>query len=509
MDEEIELKLAVAPNVGPALRRDPLLVGAEGGGTRRLVSVYYDTPGHALRKLGIGLRVRKIGRGYLQTIKLPSGHGAALQRHREVEMALPTERFDLDGITDSGLRRLFAKHHIATNLVPIFTTEIRRTLWTFRHAGAVIELALDRGEIQADGRVLPVSEIELELKGGKPAGLYRAALALSKRLPVRIEWRTKSARGYALGTDELPESTRGQPIHLDRALTPTEAFGAIARACISQLGQNEAAALDGRNIEGVHQMRVSLRRLRSLVGAYRHQMSDACHGELSRELRWLQQSLSPARDWDVLLAFTLPPLRRRLPDEAALFRLEALAEARRAAAYEVVRETIGSSRYTALLLTIGLLLETGRWVGTGEGAETLTRPVRRFADGLLDKRHRRLRKLGRRTDLSENELHRLRLFGKKMRYVADFFRSLYPPKATQAYIVALSELQDRLGSLNDAVVTDLLLAELPGDEDERLLLGHARALLRGWQAHAIELEHKAFAETWKRFDRRKPFWRKG
>lgn len=509
MDEEIELKLAVAPNAGATLRRDPLLVGAEGGGTRRLFSVYYDTPDHALRKLGVGLRVRKAGRRFLQTIKLPSGRGAALHRHHEVETALPDERFDLESIPDAGLRRIFTKHRIATGLAPIFATEIRRTLWTFRHAGAVIELALDRGEIQADGRVVPVSEIELELKGGKAAGLYRTALALSERLPVRIEWRTKSARGYALGADALPAATRGQPIHLDPTLTPTEAFGAIARVCISQLGQNEVAALDGHDIEGVHQMRVALRRLRSLVGAYRHQMSDACHGELSRDLRWLQQSLSPARDWDVLLAYTLPPLRRRLPEEAALFRLEALAEARRAAAYEVVRETVGSPRYTALLLNMGLLLETGRWVGEGEGAATLTRPVRRFADGLLDKRHRRLRKLGRRKDLSENELHRLRLFGKKMRYVADFFRSLYPPKATQAYILALSELQERLGSLNDAVVTDMLLAELPGDEDERLLLGHARALLRGWQAHAIEIEHKAFAEVWKRFDRRKPFWRKG
>lgn len=509
MGEEIELKLAIAPNMGARLRRDPLLAGAAGGGTRRLSSVYYDTPDLALRNLGIGIRVRRAGRRYLQTIKLPSGTGAALQRHHEIEVVLPDERFDLGRIADPRLRRLFAKKHIGPRLEPVFTTDIRRTLWTFRHGGAVIELALDRGEIQGDGRTMPVSEIELELKGGKTSGIYRAALALAERLPLRIEWRTKSARGYGLAADATPAAGRAQPIRLDRGMTPIEAFGAIARACVTQLGQNEAAALDGRDIEGVHQMRVALRRLRSLVGAYRDQMDDACHAELSRELRWLQQSLSPARDWDVLRAYTLPPLQRRLPDEAALGRLAAVAEARRDAAYGVVRETVGSPRYMALLLRVGLSVETGDWVAKGAAAEPLARPVRRFADRLLGKRHRRLRKLGRRTDLSEIELHRLRLFGKKMRYVADFFRSLYPPKAAQAYIAALSEMQDRLGSLNDAVVTDMVLAGLADDdEDEAASLDHARALLRGWQAHAIEVELTAFAEVWKRFDRCKLFWHK-
>jgi inorganic triphosphatase YgiF len=509
MAEEIELKLALAPGARARLRRDPLLAGARSDGSRRLVTTYYDTPDLALGRLGVGLRLRRIGRRHLQCVKTPTEEGGALHRYREIEIELPNDRLDLLRIEDDELRKLFAKRKIADRLAPIFATEIRRSLWTFRHAGALIELALDQGEIRAGERSLGVSEIELELKGGRASGLHQAALALAGRLPVRVEWRTKAMRGYALCTDAAPKAERARRVALGKGVTPRAAFGSVARACLRQLGGSEAAALQATDTEGVHQMRVALRRLRALVGAFRNHMTDDCHAELSRELRWLQRSLSPARDWDVFLVYTMPPIRRRLPDEPSLVLLAELAEAKREAAYAAMQETLRSARYTTLLLRLGFWLDSGRWASAEGAPAPLDLPCRRFADRLLAKRHRRLRKLGRRENLTENELHRLRLFGKKMRYVADFFRSLYGAKAADEYIAALSELQDRLGSINDAVVTDMLLAEIDGDADDAAAIDHAVALLKGWQARGIEFEMEAFDAVWRQFERRKPFWRKG
>jgi len=60
--------------------------------------------------------------------------------------------------------------------------------------------------------------------------------------------------------------------------------------------RNEAAAERGEDPEGSIRPRVALRRLRALVTAYRHHMTDEVHGWLSGRIwRWLQQELSPAR----------------------------------------------------------------------------------------------------------------------------------------------------------------------------------------------------------------------
>jgi CHAD domain-containing protein len=237
-------------------------------------------------------------------------------------------------------------------------------------------------------------------------------------------------------------------------------------------------------------------------------MGGDCHAELSRELRWLQRALSPARDWDVFLTYTIPPIRRRLADEPVFGRLVALAETKREAAYVEVQQTLASQRYTTLLLRLAFWLDSGRWAEAGAESAALDRSCRRFADRLLNKRHRRLRKLGRRENLTESELHRLRLLAKKMRYVADFFRSLYGAKGASGYIAALSELQDRLGSINDAVVTDWLLAELGAGLEDAAAVDRATALIKGWQARGVENETEAFTAVWREFERRKPFWRK-
>ena len=71
----------------------------------------------------------------------------------------------------------------------------------------------------------------------------------------------------------------------------------------------------------------------------------------------------------------------------------------------------------------------------------LDRPVGDFASTILNRRHKRLRKFGgKKADLSESEMHRLRLMAKKQRYVGEFFRELYPRKATGKYIADIALL---------------------------------------------------------------------
>jgi CHAD domain-containing protein len=147
-----------------------------------------------------------------------------------------------------------------------------------------------------------------------------------------------------------------------------------------------------------------------------------------------------------------------------------------------------------------------------EPPRPLSGPVGDFAVAILQKRHKRLRKYGgKHAELSESELHRLRILGKKMRYATEFFRELFPRKAVKRYHAALVEIQETLGSLNDAVVSRQLIAEL----ERRLavsvpaLTPRAVGVVLGWQAACINRDIDRFRAVWDRFHDTRPFWPKG
>ena len=509
MADEVELKLTVAPERASAVRRLALIrrLAEKRAVTRQLSTIYFDTPDQALAKRGIVLRIRSIGRRRVQTIKLPGEGLGGLQVLRELETTIAGDRPELDRIADLRLRRLFADKAMTRRLVPIFATEFRRTVWRLRFNESVIELALDQGDIKAKSARLPISEIELELRTGRPEHIFELALAVHDALPVTLGGATKAARGYGLLSDAEPAPVKATAPGLMATMTARDAFAAAARGCLAQMRANEAPARLGNDPEGIHQLRVGLRRLRALATAYRDTLAAEPHEYLSRELRWLQQELNPARDWDVFIAVTLLPIAERAP--AVRAGLDA-ADELRGLAQTRARATLDSPRYTALLLRCYSWLATGEWASPE--ATILDRPVGDFASAILHRRHRRLRKFGgKRANMSEAELHRLRLMAKKQRYVGEFFRELYPRKATGKYIAALAGIQDVLGSLNDALVSRHLVEELERFLADVPSLGPTAAargagVILGWQAARIAEDISKVSGVWKGFLKRKAFW---
>ena len=165
MADEIELKLAIAPERAAELRKLELLrrLSEKRGSTRQLSTVYFDTPDQALSKRGIALRIRSAGRRKLQTIKLPAEGPGGLQVLHEIETPVAGDLPEFEKISDLRLRRLFADTVIAESLGPMFVTDIKRTTWPLRFDGSLVELALDLGEIRAGTARMPISEVELEL----------------------------------------------------------------------------------------------------------------------------------------------------------------------------------------------------------------------------------------------------------------------------------------------------------------------------------------------------------
>lgn len=509
MADEIELKLAIAPERAAELRKLELLrrLSEKRGSTRQLSTVYFDTPDQALSRRGIALRIRSAGRRKVQTIKLPAEGPGGLQVLHEIETPVAGDLPEFEKISDLRLRRLFADSVIAEGLGPMFVTEIKRTTWPLRFDGSLVELALDQGEIRAGTARMPVSEVELELKEGKAEHIFELALALHEAMPVTLGQATKAARGYALLDGAQPQPVKALPTGLLPTMTARHAFAIAARNCLAQMRDNEASARLGRDPEGIHQLRIGLRRLRALVTAYRDALAPAAHEFLSQELRWLQQELNPARDWDVFIETTLEPILRRVAGLEAC--LEAAKELRDLA-QERAQATLAAPRYTTFLLRCYSWLSTGAWASIEAGA--LDRPVGEFAGAILQHRHRRLRKFGgKRADLPESDLHRLRLMAKKQRYIAEFFREIYPRKATARYIAALAEIQDVLGSLNDALVSRHLVEELERFLADAPSVGAAAAaraagVILGWQGGRIAGDLNRITAVWKEFTQHKTFW---
>jgi inorganic triphosphatase YgiF len=508
MHEELELKLAVTPDELKRLRRDPLIrsLAHNRASTKRLHTTYFDTPSLDLQRRGMALRVRRVGKRRVQTLKVPGKGAGGLQHYREYEAEVAADTPDIERIDDANLRRLFAPEGVISNLKPVFTTAISRSSVPLKLEDSEVELALDSGEISAGGKTLPICEAELELVAGSSERIYELALALHKRIAFRLETRTKAARGYHMSADHGPAPQKATALELDLDMTVGDAFLAAARNCLKQIRVNEAVVLLGRegarDPEGIHQLRIGVRRLRALVTVFKKALSEEAYAFLRAELAWLQGALGPAREWDVFVLETLAPLRRRRPEDSDLTALVAAADARRELANQAAIAALLRPRYTDLLLRLELWLDNGGWQFRGSGNHAPDRRIGRFAAEVLERRADKLHKLtGKWKTLPEAELHEVRILAKKLRYTAEFFQALYPRKMVRAQLQAVARIQDTLGSLNDAVVTDALLADLDG-----AVAGCATAIVRGWQSACIERDLAHFRDALKRYEKQRAPW---
>src|SRR5690348_16821698 len=248
--------------------------------------------------------------------------------------------------------------------------------------------------------------------------------------------------------------------------------------------------------ENVHRFRVGLRRLRSLISAFRSVLPEAERRALGARLSALGKRYSRVREWDVFLARTLRPMMASLPDEPALLELEACArEARLRALPGPVDFHAETERVASVIAGESWLHHpTPAFAGEWQGS------LRDFAVQLLAKRHDRLRKRLKVIDLDHQEaFHKLRIQTKKMRYRTEMFRDIFDDSAVEDYLVRLIGVQDALGHLNDAVVTRGLLAELP-------LSSRPQGLVNGWTAHEIDSCRHRFPSAAKKLRKATPFW---
>jgi len=304
-------------------------------------------------------------------------------------------------------------------------------------------------------------------------------------------------------------ATKAAEIEFAKKAAANDAIKAILSACFKHWTANEGVVLSGVDPEGVHQMRVALRRMRSALSDFKEIIPAAQLAWSKRETKWLVTSLSAARDWDVFVVELLAPVMTARPKDSSLERLRVAADEERKDGYLKAQSAIRSPRYVALVSRMNSWLSAREWSPPDHGdRKSFDESATELATRLLKKRHKAVIKRGGEfTQLSSLQRHKLRIALKKLRYTAEFFSSLFPGKRQTAYLNGLSCMQDSLGHMNDVVVADHLLQRLSARRSNRPeQLSMAIGIVVGWHAHnASSSEHDAI-DNWREFCGCDVFW---
>jgi len=506
---ETELKLQVALENMPRAPR--VLAGNERDqSSETLVSTYYDTPDYTLKQHGLTLRVRRKGDRFVQTVKRDALNGQDLLTRGEWEDEVPGDRPE-PSAPNSG--SVLPSDATPDSLRPMFVTSVRRSVLTLEpRPGTRIEVAFDEGEIRAlgAGSTKPISEIEIELKSGELAALYDVAFMLLDAVPVRVEAFSKAARGYRLvqGPEAKPAAQHCQPIDLKATLSVEEALQQIGRICLRTLLQNEPAALADLP-EGVHQMRVASRRLRSFLSAMKRMLPAQQYGAVNDELKWLANALGSARDWDVVTTNLIEPVSTAAASDLDFSPLNEVAHRERQAAYERARSAIQSQRYTRVVLLLMRWIECREWreQPIAELPAQLVAHIGKVAPDLIDRQYRKARKRSKRfRQAGVMQRHRLRIALKELRYTADFLKSLFDPAEIESFNGRLKHLQGDLGDANDLRVANELFSKLDHGGNQPDEVARAAGFVSGWHKMRLTNHETVIHKHVRRFRRAAPFW---
>ncbi|MDH3692644.1 MAG: CHAD domain-containing protein [Gammaproteobacteria bacterium] len=296
--------------------------------------------------------------------------------------------------------------------------------------------------------------------------------------------------------------------HLDATLTVSEAIATILSQNLSYLALWEKTARTPQDIEGVHQIRVAFRRMRSALSIFRLAVPKKSVAPWTTEMRILAGELGKARDLDVFIDEVLNRIRDKLPLKGAE-KLEALTLQHRDTNYGHVRAMLDSERYAQFKVNFGQWIEASAWEQTElnkKQRKRLEGSLIPFARKVLDRQERRVLEAGAHVDKHDaKDMHGLRIECKKLRYAAEFFSPLFP--GLDEFIDHMKGLQELLGIMNDVAVTRGLLDTILQGVNDPEVSAYAGGII-GWRTCYYHELLYTFERRWDEFvEAKHPWWK--
>ena len=502
--EQIEQVLAALSELG---------YGVSERATETHIDRYFDTPEWSILRAGWVYRCReRRGHQKLTLKSLGSKRGAVFTRD-EIEQSLPDRPPPRNGILPLGpVQKRLAEIVNGMRCRELFCVQNRRTVFAVTAPGneaTRLELDLDRAHISATKAnpkapgCLDFTELEVELETGDAAAVETLANMLRDQVGLVPAQLSKFERGIQAAGLSTTGDEKLQP---ERRLKEEDPVLDVVyrhfQRQVRALKLHHPRAWEGLDPEGVHKMRVAIRRTRTVLRTFRHMVPMKVEDQPSVELRWLARQLGQARDADVCMdAFVCYEAALDETATAGIQLYETHLRKTTADAYTLLVEALASERYAMLIEYLESFVATGP---TGKMKSDLG--SLRISDCADEYIHRTLRKILRHGNrISENStarrLHRLRIKVKRLRYLLDFFSADNSEKWA-GLISTARELQDLLGEHQDAIMvrdklTDYTNLNQPRYASPDFLIAIGR-LMQHEEDRAIECRRK-FSEIWARF----------
>lgn len=487
MATEVELKLYCPPEEISRVCTHPLIIaGVETEPAKRLENTYFDTPELALHAERVALRVRTTATEQLQTVKCAAQSVAGLSTRPEWETPY-SGSFDFSGVEARKVRAFLKKQQ--SSLVPVFTTSFERRTWRIQVSKKIaLWVMFDTGQVTAGDRVLPISEVELELAQGQPEDLLDFATALATHLPLVPHDVSKAERGYQLFLEQTTSPQKALPSPLGAKQNSAEAYRLLASQGLQMWQANLMGALTSPDPEFVHQFRVSLRRLSSLVKVFKPALPGRYQARWTKRVKDMSQITGDVRDLDVMRAGIVEPMLRSDAPE-----IHAQAKAVLAALDNAKQETteqVTQLQYGGPVLLFARDLQE---LDTDDFPKNLPRFAEKQISGLHRTAVKRLAKTLKAP--TPESAHRFRIALKHLRYSCEFFAPLFDNDEMVEYAKAIAGLQDAFGFINDFHVA---LSRLQDWVAQQVVPKEAREAVIAWHtphAQAVLADALRLAEA--------------
>jgi triphosphatase len=429
------------------------------GRAREQVDVYADTDDWRLHRGGFSLRLRRRSGKVEATLKNLTSETEALKQRTELTEEVPTADLEVIGRLGGPVGRIvrgMAGSHPLRRVVEIRT---RRSTFHLSLDGVRV------GEIALDSTTIPID-------GDDPARLRRVEVEVAPEVVPRLRPFVDGLREACALTPAAMSKFEVGLLAAGHAPAAFLEFGPTEIGAGSSTGEVAFAALRQQftvfllkeprtrlreDPEELHDMRVSIRRMRAALALFADAMPVRA-ARFRNEFSWVADVLGRVRDLDVQLE-DLDGWERDLPaaDRSSLRAVRRLLEDERSSAESAMISALDSARYERLVAGFAAFLRRGP-LRRSTASRT---PILVTGPSIVARRYRRVRKAARglTAGSSPEAFHRLRIRAKRLRYALEFTEPVYGKRA-RTLIKRLAALQDLLGEHQDAQVAMRRLGSL-------------------------------------------------
>ncbi len=306
IETELKLRLLEPERWSQLTEAELMLSAGKAGPVKKeyLESQYYDTSMRHLQEAKMAYRIRAEEGHWTATVKSGGSSAGGLHRREEYTAALPEREPSIDVFLATPVGKKLKGTIGNQALEVIFTTRFTRYKRDIiLQDGSCIEMAVDIGEIAAEGQSEPIHEVELELKDGHSSAVLALGAELAETFPLRVEPRSKYFRGLQLAgyhneTNNSSEANE-RPFHNNEPAYP--AILQFITGILTEVLTAEEKFLQNRQTaEMLHQLRIQLRRLRTALSFAKPLLDDKEYERYQAELSQIGTGSGYLRQLDVV-----------------------------------------------------------------------------------------------------------------------------------------------------------------------------------------------------------------